>query len=90
VQRDWEAKRVATLVGGKNYYSIAPDYRTFFEFLRDVAGNPAPGTTGITLPPFDEEWLKVWGEMVAVKIRTWKKASKVAQDIEIGSVKAKL
>ncbi len=36
----------AELGGGKSYYSIAPNYRDFFELLRDIAGDPAPGTTG--------------------------------------------
>ena len=89
-QRDWEAKRVAALHGGKNYYSIAPDYRVFFDFLRDIAGDPAPGTTGVVLPPFDEKWLEIWAGMVAPKIRSWEKARKEAEDAEAAGVKAKL
>ncbi|CAI4220176.1 unnamed protein product [Parascedosporium putredinis] len=49
-QLEWERKRVAEKKGGKDYYSIAPDYADFFEFLRGIAGPPAPGTSGRVLP----------------------------------------
>ncbi|KAK3328722.1 hypothetical protein B0H66DRAFT_486991, partial [Apodospora peruviana] len=68
-QQAWEAKRVAEKRGGKDYYAIAPDYREYFELLRDIAGDPAPGTTGRNLPKFDPEWLKIWTGMVVTKIK---------------------
>jgi hypothetical protein len=89
-QKDWEAKREAALGGGKNYYSIAPNYKDFFEFLRNIAGDPEPGTSGIALPQFDDKWLITWADMVAPKIRIWEKASKDDRDFENGRVKAKL
>jgi hypothetical protein len=78
------------LVGGKNYYSIAPNYDHFFEFLRNIAGDPLLGTTGLTLPPFDPEWLKVWAGMVAPKIESWERAKKQAEEEGVGRLKAKL
>ena len=89
-QLEWERRRVAEKRGGKDYYSIAPDYAAFFELLRDIAGEPASGTTGRPLPPFDPEWLKVWTGMVATKIGGWQRKRKRAQDAEAGLVKAKL
>jgi hypothetical protein len=90
-QKEWETKRVAEFVGGKNYYSIAPNYRDYFEFLRNIAGDPVPGTNGIALPPFEDEWLKVWAGMVAPKIQAWEETRKQAEkeDAEL-RVKAKL
>lgn len=89
-QREWERKRVAALGGGKSYYSIAPDYRAFFEFLRDIAGDPAPGTSGRVLPPFDDKWLELWAGMVAPRIQGWERARKRAEDQEAGRLRAKL
>jgi hypothetical protein len=78
------------LGGGKSYYSIAPKYEEFFEFLRDIAGDPVPGTTGLILPPFDKKWLEVWVGMVAPKIDAWKRAKQTAEEGESLRIKAKL
>ncbi|KAI1805424.1 FAD/NAD(P)-binding domain-containing protein [Daldinia bambusicola] len=88
-QLEWERKRVAERGGGKDYYSIAPDYGAFFEFLRGIAGEPAPGTTGRVLPPFNEEWLKLWTSMVTPKIESFQRKRKRAEEAR-GAVKAKL
>lgn len=78
------------LKGGKSYYSIAPKFEEFFGFLRDVAGDPASGTTGLSLPPFDKKWLELWAGMVAPKIRAWEKARQKAEDELAGRTRAKL
>lgn len=88
-QLEWERKRVAEKVGGKDYYSIAPNYEEFFEFLRGIAGAPAAGTTGRSLPAFDPEWLKSWVDMVHTKIGGWQRKRIRAEGAE-AVVKAKL
>jgi hypothetical protein len=88
-QLEWERRRVAEKVGGKNYYSIAPNYEEFFEFLRGIAGEPAASTTGRVLSRFNPEWLKVWVEMVDTKIGGWQRKRKRAQEVG-AAVKAKL
>ncbi|KAI1841006.1 hypothetical protein JX266_012787 [Neoarthrinium moseri] len=88
-QLEWERKRVAEKKGGKDYYSIAPNYDAFFGLLRDIAGEPAPGTTGRKLEPFNPEWMKVWAAMVAPKIQGWQRKRKRAEE-ELGPVRAKL
>lgn len=89
-QKEWERKRVAALGGGKSYYSIAPNYEEFFQFLRDIAGDPVPGTTGLTLPPFDKKWLELWAGMVAPKIQAWERTRKKAEEEAAGHTRAKL
>ena len=90
-QKDWESRRVAQHHGGKAYYSIAPDFKEFFGFLRDIAGPPAPGTTGLELPVFDERWLDIWAGMVAPKIDAWTKARLRAEDeLKDKALRAKL
>lgn len=92
-QRAWERDRAARLRGGKDYYSIAPDYEAFFELLRGIAGDPAPGTAGRVLPPFERGWLDVWAGMTAPKIRRWEvereKAEKEEERLKT-KVKARL
>ncbi|KAK0658084.1 hypothetical protein B0T16DRAFT_319655 [Cercophora newfieldiana] len=92
-QQAWEARRVALKGGGKAYYSIAPDYKEFFEFLREIAGDPEQGTTGRVLPKFNPEWLKTWAGMVTPKILGFEKSRREAEEaIEEagGQVRAKL
>ncbi|KAH8898427.1 FAD/NAD(P)-binding domain-containing protein [Thozetella sp. PMI_491] len=88
-QRAWERKRVEQFRGGKNYYSIASNYDEFYEFLRGVAGDPAPGTTGRVLLPFDKKWLDIWVDMPLVKIERFEKVAKLAEDQE-KNLRAKL
>ncbi|KAK0624517.1 thiol-specific monooxygenase, partial [Bombardia bombarda] len=92
-QRAWESKRVAERGGGKNYYSIAPDYEAFFEFLRELAGEPATGTSGRSLPKFNPEWKEIWADMAAPKIK-WFQNERIRaekEDLEIaGRFKSKL
>ncbi|KAI5917192.1 hypothetical protein F4810DRAFT_716694 [Camillea tinctor] len=88
-QKAWEKDRAERLVGGKAYYSIAPDYETFFELLRFIAGDPVPGTSGRTLPPFDKKWLDIWAAMTVPKIKRWEWLNKRAEEEE-GRTKARL
>ncbi|KAK7745086.1 hypothetical protein SLS53_003321 [Cytospora paraplurivora] len=89
-QRKWEEDRVAKFKGGKDYYSIAPNYSEYLEFLRDIAGSPAPGTTGRTLPPFDKKWLDVWQGMVKHKIQGFERDAQKAEEEEARKVKPRL
>jgi hypothetical protein len=65
--------------GGKDYYSIAPDYEGFFEYLRGIAGEPAEGTSGRKLPAFDPQWLVIWGDTVAPRLESWRRKRKQAE-----------
>ncbi|KAI8294057.1 Thiol-specific monooxygenase [Colletotrichum sp. SAR 10_98] len=90
-QKEWERKRVAELGGGKAYYTIAPDYKTVFEYFRSVAGDPEPGTTGRVLPPFDDNLLDIWATMGTAKTKSWQDSRKKAEDeLEGQKIRARL
>jgi hypothetical protein len=89
-QLEWERSRVAEKKGGKDYYSIAPNYGDFFELLRAIAGEPLEGTTGRKLEPFRKEWMVLWQGMVSHKIEGWRRKRKRAEEPGIGDVKARL
>ncbi|KAF5020282.1 hypothetical protein F66182_7658 [Fusarium sp. NRRL 66182] len=78
-QLEWERQRVSEKRGGKDYYSIAPEYEGFFEFLRDIAGEPAEGTAGRVLPAFDPKWLEIWAGMVMPRLDSWRRRRKEAE-----------
>ncbi|KAK6079446.1 thiol-specific monooxygenase [Seiridium cupressi] len=79
-QLEWERARAAEKKGGKDYYSIAPNYSDFFELLRSIAGEPAEGTTGRKLEPFREDWTELWQGMVSHKIEGWRRKRRRAQE----------
>ncbi|KAM5349393.1 hypothetical protein ACJ41O_005898 [Fusarium nematophilum] len=81
-QLEWERKRVSEKKGGKDYYSIAPNYDEFFQFLRNVAGDPVDGTGARPLPQFDPKWLDIWSGMVATKLEGWQRKRKAAEEKE--------
>ncbi|KAF4455771.1 hypothetical protein F53441_1970 [Fusarium austroafricanum] len=79
-QLEWERQRVSEKKGGKAYYSIAPEYERFFEFLRDIAGEPAEGTSGRSLPAFDPQWLTIWSTMSAPRMENWRRKRRQAEE----------
>lgn len=81
-QLEWERQRVLVRGEGKNFYAVGPDFEEYFEFLRAIAGDPEPGTTGRVLPPFDKKWLEIWTGMVATKIGGWQRKRKRAEEEE--------
>lgn len=78
-QKQWERDRVAEFGGGKDYYTIVPLYKEVFEYFRSVAGDPAPGTTGRVLPPFDDKLLDIWAAMGSAKANFWEDSRKKAE-----------
>lgn len=77
--------------GGKDYYSIAPNYKEYFDLLRNIAGEPLDGTSGLKLRPFSDDWMELWQGMVSHKIEGWKmKRARAEEKLGIRQVKAKL
>ena len=72
VQREWELERLRERGEGKPFFTLAPDYEQYFEALRSIAGEPAPGTSGRSLPKFDPSWLEHFASTVASRIAWWK------------------
>ncbi|KAI1071852.1 hypothetical protein LB507_005245 [Fusarium sp. FIESC RH6] len=71
-QYEWERKRVEERRGGKEYYTIGPDYEAFFEWFREMAQEPVKGTTGRILPPFNPRWMVIWSNMFLPKLDRWR------------------
>lgn len=77
--RQWEADTVAACGDGVPFYNIAPDFAGYFEGLRRLAGEPAPGTTGRVLPPFQKQWADAFDEIVSLRLAWWEKERRKAQ-----------
>ncbi|TVY88540.1 Thiol-specific monooxygenase [Lachnellula willkommii] len=78
VQKKWETDRLAVRGDGQPFFKIAPDFEAYFEALRELAGDPAPGVPGRRLLEWDPAWLQIAEQTMQQRIENWKKTSAIA------------
>ncbi|KAL1968634.1 hypothetical protein VTN77DRAFT_1460 [Rasamsonia byssochlamydoides] len=84
----WEVKRLQYKGPSALFHEIKPDFKEYFDFLRELAGPPAPGTDGYELPPWDDKWAELAFGILQLKDKHWK-AIRAAYD-KSTSIRAKL
>lgn len=84
----WERERILTRGEGIPFFTLAPDFEEYFEGLRILAGEPALGTTGRSLPPFESWWVDEFLVVVNMRSGWWDKERKIAQE-ELNSLVGK-
>ncbi|KIH88119.1 hypothetical protein SPBR_06553 [Sporothrix brasiliensis 5110] len=77
--RQWEADTVAARGDGVRFFNVAPDFADYFDGLRRLAGDPAPGTTGRVLPPFQQQWADAFNDVVALRLAWWERERRKAE-----------
>jgi hypothetical protein len=75
-QQDWEAKRLLYKGPTNNFHEIKPDFKEYFNFLRELAGKPADGTKGYELPAWEDNWAELGFAALALKDKYWKSLNK--------------
>lgn len=68
----WEAERIASRGDGAGFTLVYPEFEAYFEGLRELAGEGAPGL-GRQLPPFDEAWFAAFMEGHELRKRMWER-----------------
>jgi hypothetical protein len=58
-QEAWEKDRISKLGDGPGFMNIHPNFEAYFETVRGLAGEGAPGV-GRQLPPFKQEWFEAF------------------------------
>ncbi|TEA13683.1 Thiol-specific monooxygenase [Colletotrichum sidae] len=71
-QDEWEVKRLQYKGPTSQFHEIKPDFKEYFDFLRDVAGPPAEGTDGYELPAWEDEWAVLGFGVLALKQKWWR------------------
>ncbi|KAI0007317.1 thiol-specific monooxygenase [Xylariaceae sp. FL0662B] len=74
----WEKEQLAQQEEGIAFSEI-DDFETYFEALRCLAGNPAPGTTGRGLPPFEKKWEGEISLVIDARKKWWKREREIAE-----------
>ncbi|KDN68915.1 putative dimethylaniline monooxygenase [Colletotrichum sublineola] len=54
------------------FHEIKPDFKEYFDFLRGVAGEPAPGTDAYEPPAWQDEWALLGFGVLTLKQKWWK------------------
>lgn len=73
-QRKWEADRIVARGDGAKFSLIFPDFEDYFEALRAIAGEGAPGL-GRKLPPFRREWFRSFLEGHEKRKEMWRRSN---------------
>ncbi|KAL2820562.1 hypothetical protein BDW59DRAFT_174477 [Aspergillus cavernicola] len=71
-QDSWEVERLKYKGGSALFHEIKPDFREYFEYLRELAGPAVEGTRGYELPRFEDSWPEKGFAILALKDRFWK------------------
>ncbi|KAF7717034.1 Flavin-containing monooxygenase [Penicillium ucsense] len=77
-QAKWEIDRIALKGDGPAFTAINPDFETYFEGLRQLAGRPSAGSPGRVLPPFDRKWVEVFSAGHVRRKEMWSKSNAAA------------
>ncbi|KAI8245919.1 Thiol-specific monooxygenase [Colletotrichum sp. SAR 10_96] len=86
----WEVDRLAKRGDGVPFFTLSPDFEEYFEALRAIAGEPAPGSTGRILPKFDPKWLEAFADVINARVDWWKKETEKAEKQQKALYKSKL
>ncbi|CAK9781744.1 FAD/NAD(P)-binding domain-containing protein [Cutaneotrichosporon oleaginosum] len=71
-QEAWEKDRIAKLGDGPSFLALHPNFGEYFETIRELAGDGAPGV-GRKLPPFKQEWLDAFMSGHERRKRMWRR-----------------
>ncbi|KAJ5289028.1 hypothetical protein N7478_002058 [Penicillium angulare] len=74
-QENWETDRIAQKGDGPAFMVVNPDFKPYFEDLRQIAGEPLEGAPGRRLPPFDQKWVDDFDSGHERRKRMWRKAN---------------
>lgn len=77
-QEAWETDRIALRGDGPAFTVINPEFKAYFEELRQLAGKPEHGTPGRPLPPFDQKWVDDFNAGHERRKRMWRRANSAA------------
>lgn len=77
-QEKWETERIAQKGDGPAFAVVNPDFRAYFEELREIAGEPREGAPGRRLPPFDQKWVDDFDAGHERRKKMWRKANREA------------
>lgn len=86
-QDAWEVERLKYKGGTALFHEIKPDFKEYFDFLRDLAGPAVKGTTAYELPAYEDKFAELGFAILQLKDGYWKGLKERAGK---GEIQAKL
>ena len=77
--RKWEEEKMERNGDGLAFFNIGLDFEEYFEGLRMLAGDPAPGSSARALPRFEKRWVEGLTTIIELRKRWWKKERMIAE-----------
>ncbi|KAJ5668180.1 uncharacterized protein N7477_006750 [Penicillium maclennaniae] len=77
-QEKWETDRIAERGDGPAFTVINPEFKAYFEAMRQLAGEPQNGI-GRPLPPFDEKWVDDFNAGHERRKKMWRRNNAVGK-----------
>lgn len=84
----WEIERLKYKGPTALFHEIKPDFKEYFDFLRDLAGPPAKDSDAYELPAWEDRWAEQVFEVLQLKDKYWQSLKKITDGTN--QVKAKL
>lgn len=72
-QDEWEVERLKYKGPTALFHEIKPDFKEYFEYLREFSGPPAQGTKGYALPVFEDSLPELGFAILQLKDKYWQK-----------------
>ncbi|KAL2862284.1 uncharacterized protein BJX67DRAFT_375397 [Aspergillus lucknowensis] len=69
----WETERLKYKGPTSLFHEIKPDFKEYFEYLREFAGPPAEGTTAYALPVYQDKWAELGFAVLQLKGKYWQR-----------------
>ncbi|KAJ5964994.1 uncharacterized protein N7479_004870 [Penicillium vulpinum] len=83
----WEVQRLQSKGHTALFHEIKPEFKEYFDFLRTLAGPPAPATGGYSLPPWEDRWAEQGFEILQQKDKYWKSLRRAADGLGVLTAK---
>ncbi|KAL2808964.1 hypothetical protein BJX63DRAFT_435594 [Aspergillus granulosus] len=77
-QDDWEVERLKYKGNSAIFHEIKPDFKEYFEYLRELAGPAVKGTRGYALPVWRDNWPELGFEILQLKDKYWQEIKRRA------------
>lgn len=77
IRQKWEDDRISELGDGPGFMVVHPHFRSYFENLRELSGEPHDGK-GRPLPVFDEGWVDAFNDGHELRKKMWRRLNRDA------------
>jgi cation diffusion facilitator CzcD-associated flavoprotein CzcO len=80
-QDDWEVERLKYKGNSAIFHEIKPDFKEYFEWLREFSGPAVRGTTAYALPVYRDNWAELGFAILQLKDKYWQEIKRAGERV---------